>query len=208
MTVSPGVGEPGRKIRFADLERDGYADYIIVYDGGAADAYLNRGTIPPTDGDRIWDDRQMIATGVGQPGYKVRFADITGGKRDDYVIQYTGGSADAYNNTNNIHQKSDIIDEDPKIRNWVTLGTISDGVDSQGPVQYADLDGDGRDDYLVVSGNGEIYGYRNSCNWTAPDPGEGNGGGKYGVDGSSTCNEAYGKAIAVSSPSHIPCNFL
>lgn len=83
--ISPGVCEPGSKVQFADLNGDGYADFLIVFDGGAVDAWLNQKNVPPTDGGRICGSRSTVATGVGQPGSKVRFADINGDGKADYL---------------------------------------------------------------------------------------------------------------------------
>lgn len=170
ITISPGVGEPGQKVTFADLNGDGYADYIVIYDGGAAKAWLNNKNIPPKNGERIWATGQVIATGVGEPGSKVRFADLTGDGKAEYIIQYTGGAAIGYGNTGDIPDAG-------KARKWVDMGTIAAGVSPQGPVRYADINGDGKADYLVVFGGGAINAYVNTCDWKVADPGEDNGGG-------------------------------
>ncbi|KAK2772911.1 hypothetical protein FQN52_004812 [Onygenales sp. PD_12] len=188
IVISPGVEEPGRKIRFSDLNGDGYADYLVVYDGGAVDAFLNRKNIPQ-DGDdgRIWEQRSTIATGSdGEPGSKVRFADITGDGRAEYIIQYDGGAAKAFNNTGNIPDQG-------RPRTWYSMGTIAGGVNPQGPVRYADINGDGKDDYLVVFGDGTINAYINTCDWKIEIPsgggGGGDGGGNGGLSGDSTCDD-------------------
>ncbi|EEY19128.1 FG-GAP repeat domain-containing protein [Verticillium alfalfae VaMs.102] len=179
-TISEGVGEPGRKVRFADLNGDGYADYLVVFDGGAVDAWLNQKNIPATNGGRIWGYRTTVATGVGEPGSKVRFADITGDGKADYLIQYVGGAVKGYNNTGNIPDIG-------RARNWANMGTISTGTSPQGPVRYADLNGDGKDDYLVVFGSGIVHAYINSCDWRAPEPVGGGEGDE--IDGDSTCED-------------------
>ncbi|SPO04538.1 uncharacterized protein DNG_07223 [Cephalotrichum gorgonifer] len=188
IVISPGVGEPGRKIRFADLNGDGYADYLVLYDGGAVDAFLNKKNIPTKKGDgRIWGERITVATGTGAPASKIRFADITGDGREDYIVQYDGGASVGYNNTGNIPDAG-------RPRNWVDMGTIAAGVKDQGPVRYADLDGDGKADYLVVYGGGNINAYINICDWAAdPETGSGGGGGGGGDDKGlnqfSTCED-------------------
>lgn len=163
LVISPGVGEPGRKIQFADLNGDSFADFLIIYDGGAVDAYLNNQNIPPKNGERIWQARHTIATGVGEEGSKVRFADLTGDGRDEYIVHYEGGAAIAFNNTGNIPEAGLPV-------NWQAMGTIAGGVSNQGPVRYADLDGDGKDDYLVVFAHGTIDAYINTCDWKQKDP--------------------------------------
>lgn len=196
LEIATGVGEPGRKVRFADLNGDGWADYLIVFDGGAVDAYLSNQNIPPTNGGRIWGQKMTIATGVGEPGSKVRFADINGDGRAEYIVQYDGGAAIAYNNTGNIPDAG-------KPRNWDRMGMIAAGVTDQGPVQWADLTGDGKADYLVIFENGRMNAYINTCDWkpvpgtgTDPggNPGDGgiddgggdNGGGGMGDSGTTT----------------------
>ena len=172
ITISPGVGEPGRKVRFADLNGDGYADFLILYDGGAVKCWLNNGNIPPRDGQRIWAEGAVVATGVGEPGDKVRFADLTGDGKADYIVQYDGGAAIAYRNQGNI--------PDGEGRKWAAMGTVAAGVNPQGPVHYADLDGDGKSDYLVVFEGGAINAYVNINTWR----GGGDGGdGDNGEDG-------------------------
>ncbi|KAH7466503.1 hypothetical protein FOMA001_g15942 [Fusarium oxysporum f. sp. matthiolae] len=166
--IAPGVGEPGRKVRFADVNGDGYADYLVVFDGGAVDAYLNLKNIP-SKGGRIWSQRSTVATGVGQPGSKITFADITGDGRAEYIVQFDGGAANAYNNTGNIPNAG-------KPRNWDFMGTIAGGVTPQGPVVFADINGDGKDDYLVVFEDGKINAYVNTCDWK-PIPSSGSDGG-------------------------------
>ncbi|CAI6079183.1 unnamed protein product [Clonostachys chloroleuca] len=167
--ISPGVGEPGSKVHFADLNKDGFDDYLIIYDGGAVKAYLNNKNIPDKDKGRFWQEGYTVATGVGQPGSKVRFADITGDGAAEYLIQYDGGAAKGYHNTGNIPNAG-------KPRNWVAMGTIAGGVGDQGPVSYADLDGDGKEDYLVVRSDGSVDAWINSCEWNPGEPNVGDGG--------------------------------
>ncbi|KAI8409226.1 hypothetical protein FOFC_09061, partial [Fusarium oxysporum] len=164
IVISPGVGEPGSKVRFADLDGDGYADFLIVYDGGAVKYWQNNQNIPPKDGERIWKDGIIVATGVGEPGSKVRFADLTGDGKADYIIQYDGGAARGYRNNGNIPKGSG--------RKWNDMGTIAGGVSPQGPVRYADLNGDGKADYLVTFGGGAVNAYINNYDWKRPLPGE------------------------------------
>ena len=190
IVISEGVGQPGRMVRLADLNGDGYADYLVVYDSGAVDCFLNKHNIPPKNGGRIWEERSMIATGVGEAGNKIRFADITGDGKDDYIIQYNGGSAKAYNNTGNIQFPGEGGD---RVRNWATMGTISNSVEPQGPVVYADIDGDGKDDYLVVFAGGSVHAYLNKCDWKPPIPDDGEGGGgENGLNGGSSCQDVKG----------------
>lgn len=196
IVISPGVGEPGRKVQFADLDGDGFSDYLIVYDGGAVKYYRNNKNIP-SGGGRIWQNGYTVATGVGDPGEKVRFADITGDGKDEYLIQYDGGAAISYRNSGNIPKTSDK-------RNWLSMGTIAAGVNPQGAVQYADINGDGKDDYLVVFEDGRVNAYINTCDWIpkAPAPGNDNNGGGNGGTGPDDEDQDDFEEIAADRP---PC---
>jgi hypothetical protein len=58
---------------------DGLADYLVIWDGGSVDAYLNTGKLSGNSNPRYWEEKITIAPGVqGVPGSKIRFADIDG----------------------------------------------------------------------------------------------------------------------------------
>ncbi|WP_343069575.1 VCBS repeat-containing protein [Streptomyces olivoverticillatus] len=67
-TFATGVGESGSRVRFADINGDGKADYLVVQDNGAIDAWRNDGGT----GHGGWAEYGTIATGVGEPGSRVR----------------------------------------------------------------------------------------------------------------------------------------
>ncbi|KAF4999623.1 hypothetical protein FGRMN_2371 [Fusarium graminum] len=136
ITISPGVGEPGSKVRFANLNGDGYDDFLILYDGGAVKCWLNNKNIPPKNGERIWGEGEIA----------------------DYIVQYDGGAAKAYRNNGKIGSSS-------SGRKWTLMGTIATGVSPQGPVRYADINGDGKADYLVAFGGGAVNAYVNAYDW-------------------------------------------
>jgi FG-GAP-like repeat len=178
--IAPGVAEndDGSEVRFADLNGDGFADYLVLYDGGSVDAWLNQQQIPP-NGRQIWRDKETVATGVGEPGSKIRLVQLNDDGKADYIVQYEGGAADAYLNTGDIPGSRDTV-------NWKDVGEVAAGVAEQGPVFYADIDGDGKDDYLVRYADGSISAWLNTCDWKVkpggifpedpgddPDPGDG-----------------------------------
>ncbi|MGA5131375.1 GDSL-type esterase/lipase family protein [Streptomyces olivoreticuli] len=67
-TFATGVGEPGDKVRFADINGDGKADYLVVHDDGVVNAWINNGGTNHGG----WTEQGTLATGVGEPGSKVR----------------------------------------------------------------------------------------------------------------------------------------
>ncbi|RPA74879.1 hypothetical protein BJ508DRAFT_339604, partial [Ascobolus immersus RN42] len=166
-------GITGNKIRFADLNGDGKDDLLIVYDGGAVRAFLNDGNVPNIG----WTDLGTVAPGVnGVPGSKIRFADIDGDGRDDFIILYDGGAVKALRNDGNF----------PRVnsgRVWEDMGTIATGINgvSGSKVLFGDVDGDGRTDYLVKWEGGSVSVYTNTGNLVDAD--NCNSGGGSGSDG-------------------------
>lgn len=174
-TIAAGVGEAGSKVRFADIDGDGRADYLVVYDGGAVKAWRNTGNILSSTG-RKFEELGTIATGVGEPGSKVRFADIDGDGLADYLVLYDQGSLKAWRNTGNLNKGSG--------KNFEELGEVAAGVSgvSGAKVRLEDFDGshlppterqdmplivflgDGLADYLVLYDGGGMKAYRNTGN--------------------------------------------
>ncbi|WP_037903388.1 FG-GAP repeat domain-containing protein, partial [Streptomyces sp. NRRL S-350] len=65
------------RVRFADWDGDGKADYILVNPGGSVRVYLNTGG----DGHGTWQDIGQVASGLTTDASRVRFADIDGDGR-------------------------------------------------------------------------------------------------------------------------------
>ncbi|MGW2598009.1 FG-GAP-like repeat-containing protein [Streptomyces klenkii] len=115
--IATGTGAPGNKVRFADINADGKADYLVVEDNGSVHAWLNKSDGAKDD----WSDRGIIATGTGAPGNKVRFADINGDRKADYLVVEDNGSVHAWLN------KSDGAKDDWSDRGIIATGTGAPG---------------------------------------------------------------------------------
>ncbi len=79
--VATGTGSPGSRIKFADLNGDGRADYLIIDDIGGVDVYLNLGPKAGTDpngGQVEWWPQKKTATGVGGTRLQTHFGDMNG----------------------------------------------------------------------------------------------------------------------------------
>ncbi|WP_432832370.1 FG-GAP-like repeat-containing protein [Dactylosporangium sp. CA-092794] len=169
--TNTGVGLTGRQVQFADLNGDGRVEYLAVDQRtGSVHGWLNNGA--ERGGDR-WIDEGIIAsgtnTGVGSLGRQAQFADLNGDRLADYVaIDPTTGSTDGWLNVR-AWESGD---------NWLYRGVIASGTNTgvgttngvplvgsfvNGQAAFADLDGDGRDDYLAVNtGNGAVMAWINN----------------------------------------------
>lgn len=148
---------PGAMVRLADINGDHFADYLVVNPvNGAVVAYLNNGMEVP--GGNGWIPLGKIAIGTGAPGSWVQFADITADDVADYlVVNPVGGHTDAYlNNGGDLpsdgnpqypvrtpQPRQAVNGWDPK-RDWASGTTIP------GVIRYADMDGDGKADFVVI----------------------------------------------------------
>ncbi|KAL3494527.1 hypothetical protein BJX62DRAFT_234129 [Aspergillus germanicus] len=150
-TIASGVGAEAPNLRFGDVNGDGRADYLVVDNDGSVSAYLNQaGT---SDDDVIWVPQGEIAAGFGQDGSGVRFADINGDGRDDYLWVSEEGAVTAYLNQAGDGAGNPI---------WIPQGEIVTGVGAtRDKVVFADINGDGRADYLVVGHNGDLEAWLN-----------------------------------------------
>ncbi|MEV0613295.1 FG-GAP-like repeat-containing protein [Nonomuraea sp. NPDC050404] len=147
-----GVEGRGAQVRFADIDGDRDADYLVVHDDGAAEAWRNAGVA--VNGGTAWQPMGVIAEGTGQGGgEEVQFADIDGDARADYLIVHDDGSIDAWVN-------NDVFANGRSA--WKKLGQIAEGTGNPGSkVRLADLDGDAHADYLIVHSDGSTDAWLN-----------------------------------------------
>jgi lysophospholipase L1-like esterase len=132
--VARGVGVSGSKIRFADFNGDGKVDYYSVRDDSSVDIWLNNGG----DGRGGWSYVGR-APSVGANGSQIRFPDIDGDGKADYVYLHDDGSAQGWLNRG--------------VR-WDYVGTIAGGVGIPATqVQFAKLFGTSKSDYVTVASN-------------------------------------------------------
>ncbi|MFF2778346.1 FG-GAP-like repeat-containing protein [Streptomyces sp. NPDC058052] len=135
-----------------DLDGDGRADYLVVGPNGSTRAFLNKAG---ANGAIAWTDLGSVATGSSSwTGNQVRFADMDGDGRSDYLVVGANGSTQALLNRAGANGSI----------SWSNIGSIATGSAAWtgGQVRFADIDGDGRGDYLVVGANGSVHAYRNA----------------------------------------------
>jgi GDSL-like lipase/acylhydrolase family protein/VCBS repeat protein len=145
-------------IRFADIDGDGLDDYIWIDPvTGAPLVYLNAG---PNNQDILgwfWNplnSGKPIASGAGS-GNQVKFGDIDGdGKADYLVLDPKTGKLDVYLNLGPDAST-------PEGWRWKPIGTIASGLGPGADIRFADIDGDGFDDYIFLHPDGGTTIYRN-----------------------------------------------
>lgn len=146
---------PGRQLHFADLDGDSRADYICVDDNGAATAYINGGQDQNANLKWSWSSYGTIALGVGKSGSEVRFADLNGdGKADYLVLNKINGAVDAWYNQGG----------KPNAWKWSEQGSIAGGVGQNGlTIKFGALAGTQRADYAAVGVGGQVRLWKNGC---------------------------------------------
>ncbi|MEV6794078.1 FG-GAP-like repeat-containing protein [Streptomyces sp. NPDC051320] len=157
--VASGVGVDGSEIRFADLDGDGKADYLVLGSNGSITAFLNPGLSNLHNGGG-WVPQGDIASGVGDPGSHIQLADVDGDHKADYLdVNPTNGHTKEWRNGGAISGGG---------WNWNSLGAIATGNSSQ--IKFADLNGDGKAEYIDVQDDGGIkYWYNNGADSSAPN---------------------------------------
>ncbi|MFG2714199.1 FG-GAP-like repeat-containing protein [Streptomyces goshikiensis] len=110
-----------------------------------------------------WKPMGVIAPGMGGPAGRIDLVQLNGDHRADYVKIFPDGSVRAALNT---------LGADGRIH-WVDQGIIAPGVGQPGDsVRFADMNGDGLDDYLVVGPAGSMDAHvhvPNTMTWTKID---------------------------------------
>ena len=135
-------------IRKADLDGDGRSDYLwLNHTNGAVILYLNTGT-----GNKMsWapvNGGKPIASGVG-PGAGVRFADISGSGKADYLYVHDTGAVSLYQNGGPQPDGGWL---------WIGPKEIAAGVPNakQDNIFFPEINGDGRAGYALVGPKGKI----------------------------------------------------
>ncbi|KAL8651232.1 MAG: hypothetical protein Q9226_004788, partial [Calogaya cf. arnoldii] len=142
--INTGVGATRDQIRLADINGDKKVDYLTVdQKSGAVTAYLNGGRNPDANKGWIWLPQGVIATGIGRDGEGVRFADINGDNKADYVWISEKGEMVVYLNV--------IGENSAKFIPYNEGKFVAPGVGgSRDEVRLVDINGDKRADYLRI----------------------------------------------------------
>ena len=155
--------QAGAGVRFADLNSDGLPEYIHVASNGEVTAYLNKG--PDSKDSYQWEDAGVVLASSKTDAFidinLVHFADINGNGRADYLEVYEQhGGVNARMNLG-----TDPIKNNRAQVKWADTSVAGLGVGQTGQgVQFADMNADGRAEYLVVSKeDSSVRGWMNAC---------------------------------------------
>ncbi|MER5637104.1 FG-GAP-like repeat-containing protein [Kitasatospora sp. NPDC002227] len=130
------------RVRWADWDGDGKADYLTIADNGAVNVFLNKGG----DGHGGWQDLGQVATGTTTDRSRVHLADFDGDGKADYITVNPNGSVTVFLNKGGDDHGG-----------WSLLGQVATGTTTdQNAVTFADFDGDGKADYVTTAGSGAV----------------------------------------------------
>ncbi|MFD3547886.1 FG-GAP-like repeat-containing protein [Streptomyces sp. NPDC058655] len=149
--VAHGTTTDRSRVRLADYDGDGRADYWVINPDGSVNVHLNRGGDPAGGGG--WQDAGKVATGTTNRHEQVRIADFDGDGKGDYLTITESGAVKVHLNRGG----------DPAgAGGWHDLGKVATGTTTdRSRVRLADYDGDGRADYWTISADGHLTTYLN-----------------------------------------------
>lgn len=156
--IASGIGADPKTsfVHFADINGDGKADYLSVNAVGATTVYFSGGVKP--DGTwNLFPLNSLLASGIGDPGSTVRFADINGDGRADYLTVSATGVVRAYFNGGLKPDGTYNLFPAPYPNQVIAGGFGPPGSN----IRFGDINGDGFADYLAVDANGAVTGYLN-----------------------------------------------
>lgn len=131
-------------MRWGDVNNDGLADHICIGSEGDMAVSINKGGNPPTF-KHVGKYKNAVK---GYSQNKVRLGDIDGDGRLDYCV--IGGNGDI-----RCWRNGGVGD---KAEYWQDMGIIftGKGMGNIDGVRFADINGDGRDDWLWLGEKGDI----------------------------------------------------
>ncbi|GII87803.1 hypothetical protein Ssi03_57930 [Sphaerisporangium siamense] len=158
-SYEPRAGAVGNQLRFGDVDGDGFPDCMVVDLQGGVSAYTWKDDNP--SGSRMCMDKEKFAGGASvrtegsagskldiDPATKIRFADVTGGGRDDYLLIEPDGTTTAWYN------QGYTVERTRQYLKWDSPQTISGALLLPREIRYADINGDKRADRILITANG------------------------------------------------------
>jgi len=130
--------------QFADLDGDGKKEYVFVKTDGVLRGY------PNIDGvNDVYGTGRKVGEGFTDPA-RLRFADLNGDRKDDLIRLDADGTVQAWPNVDGLNNS------------WGTQRKIADGFTEPDRIRFADLNGDGKDEFIVIEAAGTIRAWPNT----------------------------------------------
>jgi flagellar protein FlgJ len=143
--VTVGIGFDPARTRFADLDGDGKSEIVHIEPGGTVRAFRNvNGLSTPT----FPQASVVVAEGADPAG--TRFGDIDGDGRAELIIIDAGGTVRALRNVNGLSA--------PTYPQPATV--VGVGFD-RARTLFADVDGDRKDEIVLIDAAGTVRAFRN-----------------------------------------------
>ncbi|WP_156046194.1 FG-GAP-like repeat-containing protein [Herbidospora cretacea] len=162
--INPGYGYPRDWVRLEDVNADKKVDYLVVQNNGQVRAWLN------DIGGKGWIWQGQIIGDVGVDRNNVRLADVNGDRKTDYLGIGPLGQIGAWFNGRYpggpTPGNPTPVDPGPPPASpgegWNHIVQISAGYSyPRDWVRFADMNGDNRDDYLILQDLGQLRGWQN-----------------------------------------------
>lgn len=173
-SYAPRAGAVGNALRFGDLDGDGFPDCAVINLKGGIDLYTWDAQAPSghrmcaahytgttavlSAGSYGGDNSRPIAVG---PNDKIRFADVTGGGRDDYIVIQANDATTMWANRGfQFHTLPGTDPAKPQEKervaylDWAPPTQIGDSLTTPRQIRYADLNGDKRADRILITAKG------------------------------------------------------
>ncbi|MGW1432502.1 protein kinase domain-containing protein [Streptomyces sp. NPDC002431] len=147
--------DPKTRIRIADVTGGGRDDYLLIEPDGETTAWFNKDFVPENDQERLdWEVPIKISDAVSNTGtvQEIRYADLNGDERADRILVTAKGGAFAWLNEGDKGAGG----------TYRRIGRIAE--DAEVPskdVQFADVDGDGKADFLRIGWTGVTHAWLN-----------------------------------------------
>ncbi|SDH91685.1 Repeat domain-containing protein [Sinosporangium album] len=158
-SYTPAPGAVGNMLRFGDMDGDGFPDCMVVHLDGRVNLFTWNADnpsgsrmckqevgVPPADVRSRGDEGDRL---VINPSTKIRFADVTGGGRTDYLLIQPDGTTTAWYNQG-------LQFQGPTMRywKWDLPKRISGPLVLPREIRYADINGDRRADRILITAKG------------------------------------------------------
>ncbi|GII86139.1 hypothetical protein Ssi03_41290 [Sphaerisporangium siamense] len=156
-SYKPKAGAVGNMLRFGDVDGDGFPDCMVVWLTGTVEVSTWKADNP--SGSRmcmnkyggeasVFDEGSRGEILYTDPSTKIRFADVTGGGRDDYLLIKPDGTTTAWYNRD--FQTKD----GRKWLDWAPPAKIGGALANPREIRYADINGDKRADRILITAKG------------------------------------------------------